>query len=111
MALLSGELLEDGQILDRKFSDAEELISIGELDHQDFSSPLARKVIFLQGELVRERRTKRFEQRKVDDFMLLTRRFLSGLKDGKLTEQDCKVLDKRIKAAFPGLAVPKRLRK
>lgn len=112
MARPSDALIEDGKTLHKKFSDADELIVAGELDYRDFSSPLAKRVVYLQRELSKSSGTpENYDEKKVADFRNRTKRFLTDLKDGSLTDSDCRDLNRRIKAGFPKLKLPKSARK
>ncbi|GEM_PF-5550278 len=112
MAKVSDALIADGKTLAKIFSDSDELINAGELDFEDFSSPLAKKVIYLQKELSKASGTpQNYDEKKVIDFRNRTKRFLTDLKDGTLTEHECTDLNKRIKSVFPKLKLPKATRK
>lgn len=107
MATISEALVQDGKTLHKIFTDADELIVAGELNYNDFSSPLARKVIFLQHELSVKGSFENKDENKAADFRSRTKRFLTELKDGSLTEADCAELSRRLKHAFPKLVLPK----
>lgn len=108
MAKPSDALVEDGKTLQKKFSDADELIVAGELDFRDFSSPLAKRVIYLQRELSKSAGTpENYDEKKVADFRNRTKRFLTDLKDGSLTDSECKDINRKMKADFPKLKLPK----
>ena len=111
MATVSDEMLQDGKTLERIFREADELISAGELDFRDFSSPLARKVIFLQHELSTKGSPESLDERKALDFRNRTKRFLTGLKDGSLTKHECSELARKIKHAYPKMSLPKGAKK
>lgn len=111
MEKISDALVEDGKTLHKKFSDSDELIVAGELDYHDFSSPLARKVIFLQHELSRSGTPEDYDERKVADFRGRTKRFLTDLKDGCLTYGECREMEKKMKTVFPKFKLPRAGRK
>ncbi len=97
----SDTILSDGRILGEKFDAADGIISAGELDYRDFSSPLVRKVVFLQNEFSQEARLEKYDGDKVQEFHTEARHFLTELKDGTLTESDSREFSKRLKAIFP----------
>jgi len=112
MTKISAAMLDDGRTLENKFNDAEELIDAGDLNFTDFTSPLVRKVIYLQKELSKSSgRPQDYDERNVDDFRNRTKRFLTDLKDGAVTDGECREISKRMKATFPKFQLPKSIRK
>ena len=111
MEKLSESFLSDGRLLDRKFNEADGLISAGELSYEEFSSQLVRKVIYFQLELSKEKVRDRYDEKKVEKFRLLARHFLAQLKDGLLTEVEQQQVSKQLKAIFPRFHTPKATRK
>ncbi len=107
MEKLSESFLSDGRLLDQKFNEADGFISAGELGYHEFSSPLVRKIIYLQLKFSKEGVSERYDEKKVEKFRLLARRFLTQLKDGLLTEAGQRQVSKELKAIFPRHHTPK----
>lgn len=111
MQKLSEAFLSDGRLLEEKFEAADGIISAGELDYNEFSSLLVRKVIYLQLELSKDGAEERYDKEKVDDFRGLARHFLTELKDGTLTQTSQCEVGRQLKIIFPKLHFPKTSRK
>ena len=67
MEKLSSSLQNDGRILEEQFMAADQLITAGELNYRDFSSPLVRRVIYLQFALSKDEVAERYENEKVTE--------------------------------------------
>ncbi len=111
MEKLSESFLSDARLLDEKFNAADGMIRTGELSYLEFSSKLVRKVIYMQLTFSKPGAEERYDQKKVEQFRLIARHFLTQLKDGALTEADQQQVSKQLKAIFPRIRTPKATRK
>jgi hypothetical protein len=101
MSKLSDAVINDGRLLEEKFKTSDGFISAGELDYNEFSSQLVRTVIYLQLKFSKDGVEDRYDKRKLDDFRMLARRFLTDLKDGTLTEASHRNASEQLKSIFP----------
>lgn len=102
---VSETVLQDGKKLQAIFAAAEGIINAGELDYRSFASPTVRKAVFLQLELSKPEAVTRYGRDVTEAFRKKTKRFLTDLKDGTLTAESQRMLEKEIKAQFPKLAI------
>ena len=107
MSKLSPSLQSDGRILEEKFTEADGLISAGELNYGDFSTPIVRKVVYLQNVFLQETITARYDDEKISEFRTMAKHFLTELKDGALTDFDRRQMGQNLNS-FPRLNVPKK---
>lgn len=107
MQKLADSILTDGKLLSEKFKEAEGMISAGELDYKEFSSPVVRKVVFMQLELTKKGFHRLYGEREVETFRSTARHFLTGVKDGSITSADQREMSKQLKESFPEVVFPK----
>ncbi len=103
---LSDAVLADGQLLQKKYLEADGVIDAGELNYKEFACPTVRKVIYLQREFSAHDAEERYDPKEIEGFRGMAKHFLTEVKDKTMTATGLQNFARELRYNFPKLKVP-----